>query len=201
MYAAPMHVEPLDPTSLVAEQRRLFLAARSGVSAPAAGAIYWLALGVAGFYLPERSWCLLAFVTSGAIFPLAIALQKPLKANMFVKSALDSLTFPTLLPVMLCFGFSIPAFHIEPELVPLGLTIGLTVHWPTIGWMYGRTRAFSSHAIIRVLSAVVLWYAFPDLRFSLIPLSTGFVYAATFLYLMYDVVREEKREIPPLPAP
>ena len=173
----------------------MFLAARSGVSAPAAGAIYWLALGVAGFYLPPKSWCLLAFVTSGAIFPLAIALQRPLRANMFVKSALDSLTFPTLLPVMLCFGFTIPAFHIEPQLVPLGMSIGMTMHWPTIGWMYGKTRVFSTHAIVRVLSAVALWYALPDHRFSLVPLSTGVVYAATFAYLLYDVRRTEVAEL------
>src|SRR5690606_32268371 len=105
-----MTSQPLDVELLRAEQRRLFLAARAGISAPAAGAIYWLALGVAGFYLRPNAWCLLAFITSGAIFPLAIALQKPLRANMFVKSPLDSMTFPTLLPVMLCFGFSIPAF-------------------------------------------------------------------------------------------
>jgi len=196
-----MTSEPLTAESIAAEQRRLFLAARSGISAPAAGAVYWLALGIAGFYLPPKTWCLLAFVTSGAIFPLAIALQKPLRANMFVKSALDSMTFPTLLPVMLCFGFTIPAFHVEPQLVPLGLSIGMTMHWPTIGWMYGRTAAFSTHAIVRVLSAVTLWYAFPDYRFSLVPLSTGVVYAATFLYLMYDVAREEKREIPPVSVP
>ena len=196
-----MNSEPLTAEAITAEQRRLFLAARSGVSAPAAGAIYWLALGVAGFYLDPNPWCLLAFVTSGAIFPLAIALQKPLRANMFVKSPLDSLTFPTLLPVMLCFGFSIPAFHSQKDLVPLGLTIGMTMHWPTIGWMYGRTAAFSTHAIVRVLSAVALWYAFPDQRFSLIPLSTGIVYAATFFYLLYDVAREEKGELPPVPLP
>ena len=181
----------------------MFLAARSGVSAPAAGTIYWLALGFAGFYLADKpnTWCVLAFITSGMIFPLAIALQKPLRANMFVKSPLDSMTFPTLLPVMLCFGFSIPAFHSQKDLVPLGLSIGMTMHWPMIGWMYGRTGAFSTHAIVRVLSAVALWYAFPDYRFSLVPLSTGVVYLATFLWLMWDVAREEKREIPPVPVP
>ncbi len=196
-----MPSEPLTADTIAAEQRRLFLAARSGISAPAAGAIYWIALGIAGFYLPPKSWCLLAFVTSGAIFPLAIALQKPLRANMFVKSALDSMTFPSLLPVMLCFGFTIPAFHIEPQLVPLGLSIGMTVHWPIIGWMYGRTGAFSAHAIVRVLSAVVLWYAFPDHRFSLVPLSTGIVYAGTFAWLAWDVAREEKRPAPVVPVP
>ena len=196
-----MNSEPLTAGAIAAEQRRLFLAARSGISAPAAGASYWLALGVAGLYLPPKTWCLLAFVTSGAIFPLAIALQKPLRANMFVKSPLDSMTFPTLLPVMLCFGFTIPAFHIEPQLVPLGLSIGMTMHWPMIGWMYGRTAPFSAHAIVRVLSAVVLWYAFPDYRFSLVPLSTGVVYAATFFYLIYDVNRESRRETPVVPVP
>lgn len=66
----------------------------------------------------------------------------------------------------------------------------------SIGWIYGRTGAFSAHAIVRVLSAVALWYAFPDHRFSLVPLSTGVVYAATFFYLMRDVKREAARERP-----
>ncbi len=196
-----MTSQPLDVELLRAEQRRLFLAARAGISAPAAGAIYWLALGVAGFYLRPNAWCMLAFITSGAIFPLAIALQKPLRANMFVKSPLDSMTFPTLLPVMLCFGFSIPAFHSQKDLVPLGLSIGMTMHWPMIGWMYGRTGAFSTHAIVRVLSAVVLWYALPAYRFSLVPLSTGVVYAATFFYLAYDTNREAGRGNPVVPPP
>ncbi len=188
----PLDEPVLDESLLRAEQRRTFIAARSGISAPAAGAIYWLALGIAGYYLTPKGWCLLAFYTSGLIFPLAIALQKPLRCNLFVKGTLDSMIFPVLLPVMLCFGFTIPAFFVAPELVPLGLSIGMTMHWPSIGWMYGQTASFSAHAIARVGLAVIIWFAWPDQRFTWIPLSTALVYAATFFYLVYATNRKAR---------
>ena len=54
---------------LNAEKTRLFRVARSGVSLPAAGAIYWLGLGVVGLYLPPRAWCLAAFGGIALFFP------------------------------------------------------------------------------------------------------------------------------------
>ena len=68
-------------------QRRLLAKANGGVSLPVAGALYWLALGVAGFFLPERLWIFCAAFGSGLIFPLGLLLARPLRSNLFVETS------------------------------------------------------------------------------------------------------------------
>ena len=175
---------------LYKEKQRIFVEARSGVSLPAAGAVYWLALGIAGFYLSQNAWCLAAFVTSGLIFPLGMLLSKPLGADLFIESPLANLFFPALLPVGLSFALTIPMYFVDPSLVPLGLAVGMSLHWPTIGWIYGKP-AFVVHAVVRVVLVVVIWFAIPSATFTGLPLSVGFVYVATFAWLLFQVRRAE----------
>ena len=53
------------------DQLDSFVRLKGGYSFPIAGAAYWAALGVAGYYLPVGTWILVAFIFSGVIFPLA----------------------------------------------------------------------------------------------------------------------------------
>lgn len=165
------------------EKNRLFHSSRGGASLPVAGGIYWLGLAAAGLFLEPRSWCLVAFFTSGLILPLGMLLQKPFGARLFVPSPLSSLFGIAMIPIALSFAVTIPAFFIDEQLVPLTLSVGMTVHWPAIGWIYGRT-GFVVHAIVRTALVCAFWFALPESRFIAIPLVVSLVYAATVAWLV-----------------
>jgi hypothetical protein len=58
-----------------------------------------------------------------------------------------------------------------------------------IGWMYGRTILFSLHIMVRTAAIIVLWYQFPEGRFTLIPFAIAGIYSLTALAIAIDVAR------------
>ncbi len=83
------------------EKSKYFIEANGGISLPAAGFIYWLALGIAGFYLDPKMWAITGFFSSGLIFPIGLLLSKPLKANLMVKHPLAGLVMPAMMAMFL----------------------------------------------------------------------------------------------------
>src|SRR5688572_20042851 len=63
------------------DQLASFVRLKGGFPFPLAGAVYWAALGVAGYSLSVNQWNLAAFVFSGAIFPLAMLLSKIFRSD------------------------------------------------------------------------------------------------------------------------
>jgi hypothetical protein len=81
------------------------------VAAPAAGAIYWFALFVLGRYVSPYSWCLIAFIASGLMFPLALLLQKPTRSNMMVKdNPLTGASLAAFINIAVAWPITIAAF-------------------------------------------------------------------------------------------
>jgi hypothetical protein len=60
----------------------------------------------------------------------------------------------------------------------------MSVGWPVMGWMYGRTGLFTAHAIVRAIVTFVLWNWFPSTRFTLLPLSVSAIYLVTVIALV-----------------
>jgi Family of unknown function (DUF7010) len=178
----------IDVQMLGAERRRFFLATQGGVYFPITGAIFWLGLGVAGFYLSPRSWCVGVLSAGFIAIPIGIVLFKKLVAHLMLKSPLVSLILPALLPVALSLGMALAAFNSDMTLVPLALVIGLASHWPAVGWFY-ETPIFAVHSLARVVSAVALWFLLPGGRFTWLPLSIGLVYAGTAMWILRDLRR------------
>lgn len=65
--------------------------------------------------------------------------------------------------------------------MPLILAIGMSIHWPVIGWTYGRTLLYTAHAVSRAIVCFILWNWFPTTRFTLLPLAVCVIYLATVL--------------------
>jgi len=172
---------------LNAERERLALLAGGGIAAPAAGAIYWFALCVLGLYAAPTTWCLVAFVTSGLMFPLALLLQRPTRSNMMVKdSPVANAGMVGFVNVAAGWAITIPAFHTNPQLVPLTLGIGMSLHFASIGWSYG-SRVLMFHPLPRALVLVVLWYALPAHRFTAMPLAVALIYLVTIALLLKEL--------------
>lgn len=173
------------PQLLKEEKRNFLIRANGGISLPAAGALYWLALGLAGFYLDQSHWTYAALFGSGLIFPLGLLLSKPLKANLMVQSPLGSLFFPAFMSMFLSYPVSMTAAYYNVSIAPLAFSIGMSLHWPVIGWMYG-SRICYVHALARAILVTACWFVFPDHRFTLIP----FVVATLYLMTVAGLSRE-----------
>jgi len=76
--------------------------------------------------------------------------------------------------------------------VPLILAIGMSLHWPVIGWTYGRTGLYSAHAIARALVCLFIWARIPEGRFTLLPLSVAVIYAITVVAIVIDSGRARR---------
>lgn len=163
------------------EREASFFRLRGGFPIPLAGATWWAFLGTAGYFLPYRhQWIFLAFVTSGAIFPLALLFARLFKNDfMRDKTAVADVLFPAFASMLLFWPIAISAWWTSPQLVPLVLGIGMSIHWPVIGWMYGRTAIYTTHAVARAIACFVLWNWWPSSRFTVLPYTVSAIYLIT----------------------
>jgi hypothetical protein len=171
---------------LVREKKDLFIKVNGGIALPAAGTIYWLGLAVAGFYLSPRNRFLISAFTSGMIFPLGLLLSKPMKSDIMTKSAFTGLLLPAFASMLMFWPLAIAGSSNDISFFPLALTIGMGIHWPVIGWMYDG-KVFIWHGIVRAVGCTILWYTFPEGRFTIIPFFVAMVYLITIFGIKREV--------------
>ena len=160
---------------------------RGGFPIPLAGATYWIVLGIAGYQLTLPQWAQLAFFGSGAIFPLAL-LYAFLFRNNFMKdkTASGSVLVPALVSMLLFWAFIVVAVKEAPSMLSLILAVGMSIHWPVIGWSYGRTAIYSGHAVARAIIPTWIWFSYPEERLTLLPLSVSAIYLITVIIIFID---------------
>lgn len=180
-------------TQLRQVQEQYLLDAGGGISLPVAGAIYWAVLAALSTRLSPEDWSLAAAMLSGAIFPLGILLQKPFGSPfMKSKSPLSGVSMLAVLSINLLWPVHVVVFAVAPEAAPLTLAIGMSLHWPIIGWTYG-SRICTAHAIVRVAAVSAIWFALPEARFDLLPLTVAALYLLTAGGLRWEVLRARRR--------
>lgn len=170
------------------ERRAQYIRVRGGFPVPLAGAIYWAALGLYGYTTDLGGWAQIAFPASGLIFPLALLLNRAFGVRMMSdRSAVDSVLVPTF-AAMLLFWVYIAAAAMTKDyaLMPLFLAVGMSAHWPVIGWSYGRTLLYSAHAVVRALIALYIFVQHPEHRLTWLPLSVAAVYLVTVAAIYID---------------
>lgn len=167
---------------------------RGGFPIPIAGAIYWLVLAGAGLVLDLRGWMTIAMWGSGLIFPLALALAALFRCDfMRDRTAVSDLLFPTFASMFLFWPMLIAALETAPELGVLVLAIGMSIHWPVIGWSYGRTALFTAHAIMRAVLVFAVWTYLPDARLTVLPATVAGVYLVTVVAILIDSAQVRAR--------
>ncbi len=170
--------------ALLAERVASFYRLKGGFPIPMAGIFYWTMLGTLGYLMPTQHhfWIFVAFFSSGFMFPLAILLARLFRNNfMSDRTAVSDAIVPAFASMLIFWPIAISAWWTYPPIVPLVLAIGMSIHWPVIGWLYGRTALFTTHAVVRAIVCFILWNWFPSTRFSLMPLVVAFIYLATII--------------------
>jgi hypothetical protein len=173
----------IDSKLLDCERELFFLQTQGGVYFPILGAIFWTSLGVAGYFLSPQTWCFAVLCLIAVVLPIGIALFRRLVKKLLLKSPLASLILPALVPVCLSFAITVPAYFTDISLVPLTLVLGLTFHWPVVGWLYNQP-VFIIHSLVRTTVAVFMWSFFPEHIFTLLPILIGLLYLITAWWLL-----------------
>lgn len=181
-------------TTLERGKRDLFLRAGAGLGLPAAGLVYWLVLGAAGYAVGPKTWGLVACVGSGLIFPLGILLGRLLGSDVLVKGPLAALAPRAVLAINLLWPLHIALYFGAIEFLPLSLAIGMGLHWPIIGWMYG-SAACARHALIRVPLVSAIWFLLPAQRYTLLAFAVAAVYLVSILQMRRELANA--RRTPP----
>lgn len=181
--------EPTELEKALKEERLAqYARLRGGFPVPLAGAIYWAGLGAYGYTTDLAGWSQVAFPATGLIFPLALLLARAFK-NPFMKdrSPVDSVLLPTFIAMLLFWTFIVAAAMTKDfETIPLLLAVGMSAHWPVIGWSYGRTFLYSAHTVVRAVIALYIFVQYPDEHLTWLPLSVAGVYLVTVLAIYVD---------------
>ena len=161
---------------------RLDLAERSkwNIGYFVAGCLLWLAIFVLGRLLPVTdarfAWIAATFFT----LPVAVAASKMLKADPFcTDNELGRLVGHTHMSVI---GLSLPIVVmlclIDPEARILAMAILYCIDFYVMSWAFG-SRLFAIHAAVRTVLVSVIWFAAPEWRLSLLPLTVAALYLVT----------------------
>ena len=106
------------------------------------------------------------------------------------KTATGDVLGPAFTSMLLFYPIAFSAFWAAPELVPLIVAIGMSQHWPIIGWGYGKPGLYGAHAVVRAIGAFVIWNWLPDGRFTWLPFWVAVVYLVTVAAIIIEARRE-----------
>ncbi|PWE16575.1 hypothetical protein DDZ18_12460 [Marinicauda salina] len=152
----------MDAPTLDAERRRLMQANKAGLPMPVAGLLVWAGLALAGRILAYEQWMMLSCASLGLIFPLAVALQRPLRAPfMKTRSPLNGALVPAVISANLHWPVTAALVSQAPDLFPLALGLSTAPIWAIVGWMY-QSRVGVAHIALRTLGVCAIVIALPD---------------------------------------
>jgi hypothetical protein len=105
------------------------------------------------------------------------------------RTAAGDVLLPTFISMFLFWPILIASLSAAPALAPLVLAIGMSLHWPVIGWSYGKTALYSAHALVRAVVVFIIWMWMPQERLWLLPLSVSVIYLLSVGAILLEVTR------------
>lgn len=175
-----------NPSSTLDSQLEEFKS-RSFITMPIAGAIVWLGIGVCGFIFESTFIrCMSIFAGTGMIFYVAVLLSKFTGEDLLGKTRsntlFDRIFLLSVFQAVAVYSIAIPFFMENRESLPLTVGILTGLMWlPFSGMLQHWVGIF--HAVSRTATCLVIWYAFPDFRFTGLPLAIVVIYLATIMIL------------------
>ena len=145
-----------------------------------AGCLLWLAIFAAGQLLSVEDARFAWIAATFFVLPVAVAASRVLKADPFCSdNALGNLIGYTHMSVIaLSMPIVVMLCLIDPEAQLLAMAILYCIDFYVMSWAFG-SRLFGIHAAVRTVVVTVIWFAAPDLRLSLLPLTVAAIYFLT----------------------
>ncbi len=181
---AAASLTPHNPLSLEAQWQQ-YLGSRF-LAMPIAGTIAWIVVGIAGLLLPVKLAALVLFAATGSIFYLGMGIAKLTGEDLLGRSRkgnfFDRMFLLSVLMACTVYAIAIPFFLIEPTSLPLTVGILTGLMWIPFS---GLTRHWIGvfHSVTRTVLILVVWYLFPEYRFTAVSLVIVAVYAVTLVVL------------------
>ena len=179
-----------------ADRENSFRVLKGGVAFPITGALVWFCLGVWGHFTTLYGWAMAAYFASGALAPLGLGVGVLLGTNFFKHRDMASgVVAPALIGMLLFWAILLGASSLEAyELIPLILAIGMSMHWPVIGWSYNRTIIYTAHALVRAAAVLFIFTQFPEHRLTWMPFAVSGAYVLTIgmIFVSLGMMRREK---------
>ncbi len=168
------------------EEQRIEFIQRKFLATPLAGLTVWLIVGIAGIFLPITATVWVLFIGTGSIAYLGIFISSFTGENFLdkkkPKNTFDKLFLHTVGQAILIYAIAIPFFLVDYTSLPMTIGILTGAMWLPFSWIIKHWVGFF-HAITRTVLIVLLWYAFPEHRFTAIPFAIVLIYIATILIL------------------
>jgi hypothetical protein len=168
------------------DEQRLAFARKRFLAMPIAGTIAWALIGILGTFLPAdlAAWAL--FLGTGLIFSLGLVVARFIGEDLLGKKKdtpeFDSLFMHVLGMAWLVFAVAIPFYLVEPTSLPLTVGVLSGLMWVPFSWMIGHWVGLF-HGIVRTVLVLIVWYAFPERRFVVVPAVIVAVYLVTIYIL------------------
>jgi hypothetical protein len=166
------------------EEQRLEFSRSRFLAMPIAGTIAWTIIGIANPFVSVSLAAWILFICTGMIFALGLLIARFLGEDLIGKNQneFDKLFFVTVQMSWLVFAIAIPFFLIEPTSLPLSVGILAGLMWLPFSWII-RHWIGTFHAFARTALCTIAWFAFPDLRFVIIPFIIVVIYLITIYVL------------------
>ena len=182
----------MEPIKRTLEEQRIDFANSSFLATPLAGLIAWLITGIAGLFLPIYYVVWTLFIATGSIVYLGMFISKFTGENFLdkkkPKNEFDQLFMFTVVQALLVYAIALPFFMVDYSSLPMTVGILTGLMWVPFTWIIKHWIGLF-HAIFRTVVVLVLWYAFTDHRFVVIPFAIVGIYIITII-----VLKNRKRE-------
>lgn len=168
------------------ESQRIEFSKRKFLATPLSGIVAWLLVGVSGLLFPDKTTVWVLFIATGSIVYLALFISKFTGENFLDKSKpkneFDTLFLFAVAQSVLVYAIAIPFFMLDYTSLPLTVGILTGTMWLPFSWIIKHWVGLS-HAILRTVLILILWYTFPEHRFVVIPFAIVIIYIATLIIL------------------
>ena len=156
------------------------------MATPLAGLIVWFLVGLAGLFLPITATVWILFIGTGSIVYLALFISRFTGERFLDKSkpknVFDGLFMFTVGQAVLVYAIAIPFFLQDHSSLPMTIGILTGTMWFPFSWII-RHWVGIFHAMTRTVLVLLLWYLFPESRFSTIPFAIVVIYVVTIIIL------------------
>ncbi|WP_128548377.1 DUF7010 family protein [Larkinella soli] len=175
------------PTGRSLEEQKEEFKSRKLLATPIAGLIAWLIVGIGGTFLPATAKVWLLFIATGSIAYLGMFISRFTGENFLDKSrpknTFDALFFFTVGQAVLVYSIAIPFFLVDYSSLPLTVGILTGLMWLPLTWIIDHWVGVF-HALARTVLVLILWYLWPQQRFTAIPFAIVLIYLVTIAVLM-----------------
>ena len=170
------------------EELRMELSAEAGKGYPMfiAGVIFWLLMGVGGFFVPQQIMVWVYLFGIGLVLPLGILVSKVIHVNFLATHNPLSTIGGLVGGIQIFFApIIILVAYQQPDWIPFIIGVLTGAHFLPYVAIY-QSKAYIFQTVATVVAASLIGFGLMDQAYLLIPFSLVIVYSITLFWLLKE---------------